>query len=462
MPTRELPVKSVGIAPCLYPMAATCLIILLCAASAMAQRKSAAPAPPPPPASASTAAPAVLTLQDALDRARQYSPGFRAAVVAAQIAHQDTVQARARFGPSVLFTSGYLYTAGNGTIASRFIANNGVHEYIAQGIAHEDLFNGTLIAGYRRAEALESLQRAQQEIAQRGLAATVTGNYYALVVAQREYATAQRGAREARDFLDISRNLEKGGEVAHSDTIKAELQLRDKQRALEEARLAMNRSRLDLAVLLAPGLDQNFTVVDDLATLPPLPPMADVQNMAARNNPEIRAAVAALHAANDNILDARSGYLPTITFDYYYGIDANHFATYTDRVKNLGYAAMATFTLPVWNWGATHSRVRQALLARQQARTQLSFTQRSLLANLQGAYDEAGAARNELTSLERSTELAAESLRLTTMRYQAGEATVLEVVDAQNTLIAARDAYDAGQMRYRVDIAVLQTLTGPF
>ena len=39
----------------------------------------------------------------------------------------------------------------------------------------------------------------------------------------------------------------------------------------------------------------------------------------------------------------------------------------------------------------------------------------------------------ELDSLNQSAELAAESLRLTTLRYQSGEATVLEVVDAQNT-----------------------------
>jgi len=53
-------------------------------------------------------------------------------------------------------------------------------------------------------------------------------------------------------------------------------------------------------------------------------------------------------------------------------------------------------------------------------------------------------------------------LRLTNLRYQAGEATALEVVDAQNTLTAARNAYYDGQTRYHVAIANLQTLTGAF
>jgi outer membrane protein TolC len=67
-----------------------------------------------------------------------------------------------------------------------------------------------------------------------------------------------------------------------------------------------------------------------------------------------------------------------------------------------------------------------------------------------------------MESLASSAEMAADSLRLTTLRYQAGEATVLEVVDAQNTLSLARNAYDDGQARFRVAVANLQTLTGTF
>jgi outer membrane protein TolC len=39
---------------------------------------------------------------------------------------------------------------------------------------------------------------------------------------------------------------------------------------------------------------------------------------------------------------------------------------------------------------------------------------------------------------------------------------VLEVVEAQTTLTTARTGYDDAQLRYRVALATLQTLTGPF
>jgi outer membrane protein TolC len=71
-------------------------------------------------------------------------------------------------------------------------------------------------------------------------------------------------------------------------------------------------------------------------------------------------------------------------------------------------------------------------------------------------------ARTEFETLRNSADVAAESLRLTTLRYQAGESTVLEVVDAQNTLTMAQNALADGQVRYRVALATLQTLTGNF
>ncbi len=121
---------------------------------------------------------------------------------------------------------------------------------------------------------------------------------------------------------------------------------------------------------------------------------------------------------------------------------------------------MATLNIPIWNWGATQSRVKQAELRRTQAKRELSLAQRKLLAEIQSLHAEAETSRNELSDLSRSAELAAESLKLTTLRYKGGEATVLEVVDAQNSFALANGGYQDGALRYRVALANLQTLTG--
>jgi outer membrane protein TolC len=123
---------------------------------------------------------------------------------------------------------------------------------------------------------------------------------------------------------------------------------------------------------------------------------------------------------------------------------------------------VAQVNVPVWNWGATRSKIKQAELRLQQARTDLSLSQRQLLANLNNFYLEANVASSQLASLKHSLDLAEESLKLTILRYQAGEVSVLEVVDAQTTVAGARNAYDDGLVRYRMALANIQTLTGAF
>ncbi|MDQ2948731.1 MAG: TolC family protein, partial [Acidobacteriota bacterium] len=154
-------------------------------------------------------------------------------------------------------------------------------------------------------------------------------------------------------------------------------------------------------------------------------------------------------------------YIPSLVLDYFFGINANVFAIHGpgDR-QNLGSVAQGTVTIPVWNWGATSSKVRAAELQLKQAQQDQQFAQRQLQASLNSFYLEAQSSRTQLESLRSSSDLAAESLRLTILRYQGGEATALEVVDAQTTLAAARNAYDDGLARYRLALATLQTLSG--
>ena len=413
-------------------------------------------------------APVVITLQDALARAKANDPQYRAAVTEFGVAHQDVVQSRAGLLPNVNYNMQYIYTQGNGTPGSpppgRYIANNGVHEYIAQGNVHQALSPG-MLAEHHAVQAAEALARAQSEIAARGLVVTVVQAYDGYVVAQRKYASAQKASAEASHFLDISQKLQAGGEVANSDVIRAKIQAQQQQRNLQDALLSMNKSRLDLAVLLFPNFEENFSVVDDLRLPDPLPAFTEVQTAAMKNNPEVHAALASLRQSDQQVKVAWTAMLPSLSADYSYGIDANQFAARgpaPDRLRNLGYSATATLQLPIWNWGAGYSKVKQAGLRRQQAHVELSAAQRQLLANLRSFYEEAETARAELESLSQSAELAAESSRLTTLRYQAGESSVLEVVDAQNTLTQARNAFDDGQLRFQVAFANLQTLTGSF
>lgn len=420
-----------------------------------------------------------ITLQDALARARQYGTQVQLANLALELAKEDRKQAKAAALPSLSGLNQFIYTEGNGTPSGVFVANDGVHIYNEQLNAHEELLNLIRRGEIHAAAAAEAVALAKAETAARGLKATVIQDYYAIAVAERKLTNAATSVAEAQHFLDITQKQERGGEVAHADVIKAQLQVSQRKRDLDEAQLAVKRAKIALAVLIFPNLQLNYEIVDDLSNISALPPLPEEAAQANTANPDILAAQATIRQARLGTTIARYAYLPSFALDVWYGIDANQFAARTDYPtpatgrstlpnyevpfrQNLGYVAQATLTVPLWNWGAIHSKVKQAGLRERQAELDLTSARKQLQGALISAYHEAQTALDQVESLRESSQLSAESLRLTLLRYQAGEATALEVVDAQTTASQARDAYDGGLLRYRTAFANLQNLTGSF
>jgi outer membrane protein TolC len=450
-------------------------ISLFCAGAALAGVAYGQAAAPANPAAGAVqqppSAPLTLTLKDALTRAQMYAPQFLSALSDANVAHEDLLQARAARRPTLSGRSDYLGTQGNGVLPSgRYVTNDGVHVYRDWAVVHQDFIAAITRTGTQRAAVNEAVFRARAEVAQRGLALTVTRAYYALLTGQRKYASAQQSLDQAKRYLDISRSLEGGGEVAHSDSVRAEIQYAAQEQAYRESKLTMDNARLDVAVLLFRELDQNFTVVDDLDLTPALPPLNEIQALAARENPTIRAAMGSVSTAQFDVTLARQAFWPTLTADLVYGIEANAFALHSTvaaapqagKLPNLGYFLTVSLNVPVWDWGSRSSKVRQAVLKRDQLNVELTAAQRSLMRDLQGFYQEAQTAREQVDSLRHSVDLANESLRLNGLRYQAAEATILELVDAQTTVTQARNAFEDALARYRLALANLQTLTGAF
>jgi outer membrane protein TolC len=435
--------------------------LLLVAAGTHAQTATATPA-------TSTS---VITLQDAIARAEKNDPGYATGVAERGAAHLDRSIARSTLLPVVTYHNQYLYTqpnglknqAGQGVAAQdapRFIANNAIREYASQGLVTETL-SAAGFADLKRADAAAAKANADFEVARRALVVTVATAYYTLVAEEASVRVAQRAQDEAQSFVDITQKLEQGREVAHADVVKADLVMQQRQRDLAEAQLAAEKARLELGTLILPDPRTPYTLADSDMVPPALPSREDAEAAASKNNPELKSALAALRLSEDEVSAARAAYLPTFSMNYTYGIDAPQFAVNgPDKVQNLGYSAFVTLDIPVWDWLATHDRVKQSELRQNVAKTQLTFTQKKLVADLDEYYSEAKVASDELASLNLSAKTAEDSLRLTKLRYSSGEATALEVVDAENAASQAETASADGAVRYRVALANLQTLTG--
>jgi outer membrane protein TolC len=453
---------------------------LLAGSTTAQQQTQAAPSEPAQPsvaleqAKGAAGPPATVTLADAIARAQKVSAQYLGTVGDASNAHEDTSQARNAMLPQASATSQFLGTEGYGPgkpTIGRFVTQDGVHVYRAWGVFKQDLSPDTYLAtGYHHAQAAEAIAKAKSEIARRGLTVTVTQDYYGLAAAQRKYVSAQAALDQAQHFLTLTKDEQNTGQAAHADVLKAQIAAEQQQQTLEDANLAMENARLNLAVLLFPTLDENFTVVDDLDTAAPMPAFSEMQDMAAKQNPQLRVAMEAVRQADVDVAAAKGAFLPSFNVEADYGIEANHFALRSVNVEfpdfgplpNLGYYVAAGVTIPVWDWGTLRSKLHQSETNREQARVELSQSQREQLADLYSAFNEATVARREVDLSAQAANDAADSLRLTQLRYQAGESTAQEVVDSQNTLTQARNSHDDAQVHYRVAIATLETFTGTF
>jgi outer membrane protein TolC len=419
--------------------------------------------------SAASAASTPISLDEAISRARANEPNFAAALAASRVSALDHSIARSALLPSVVYHNQYIYTQPNGGInqagstgaqaAPRFIANNAVREYASQAVVNETIGVKQFTA-VAQASAASAVAAAELEIARRGLVAAVVGLFYETLAADKKVAVAQMAADEANNFTTLTQQREAAREAAHADVVKAQLQQQQRERDLADATVQAQRSRLELGVLLFPDPRSPYSLV--AATTPqPLATRAEIEASATLRNPELQSALASLRASSLDVTAARAAYLPDLGLNYTYGVDAEQLATRgPDNVRNLGYSASVTLDIPVWDWFSTAHRVKQSQILRDTARVTLSATQRRLIAQLDESYAEATTAHDQIQSLELSVQTATESLRLTRLRYTAGEATVLEVVDAQNSFVATELAHEDGIVRYQTALANLQLLTG--
>jgi outer membrane protein TolC len=410
-----------------------------------------------------------ISLTAAIHRAEENEPAFAASLATQRTAKIDSYLAKAALLPSVTYHNQVLYTQPNGqtnqggqagTQASPiFIANNAIHEYTSQASINQTVglkqFADTQVAAANSARAT-----AELDIARRGLRSTVVGLYFTVSSAQSKQRLLEEALNEAQRFTDMTQKREAAREIARADVVKAQLQQQQKQRDLSDAVVASSRARLELAVLLFPDPRTPYT------TDPPLSPQVlptqdEVNRLASTNNPEIRSALADLASTNAGVTSAKAAYLPDLALNFTYGIDAPQFAKRgPENVRNLGYSISGTLDIPVWDWFSTQKRVKQSEIRRDASKVSLSATQRRLIATLEESYAEAATARAQLDLLDQSVRTAEESLRLTNLRYAAGESTALEVVDAQNTFLSVSTAQADGVVRFESALAALQILTG--
>jgi outer membrane protein TolC len=408
----------------------------------------------------------LLTLDDALRLANGLASSFQQASLNEQIAAEDVRQAQAAFLPRVSAPLSYLYTSpalgvppGTPRTPS-FIANNAIGEYQAYvNVAGDIDIAGRLRATLAKNRALLEAAHAGTEVARRALVQAVIESYYGLALATAQRSAAEQNLRAAEEFEQITSLLLSGGEVASVDLTRAQLQTIERRDELERAKANEAVAAGSLRILV--GYDFTRTIsTTDLALAAPV--AAEVQQFKVSDissRPEFTQFEAQVRAAKQEIRIARAERLPELSYSILGGFDSDSLRL--PRLKeHTGVSGAITLNIPIFDWGASRSKERQARLREQIAENERTIALRGFTEQFYSAQAQVTSAAVRIRLAGTGVTQAQSNLDASIARYRAGEAQIIEVTDALTTLAAQRLALYQAIFDYQVALAHLRQAAG--
>jgi len=407
-----------------------------------------------------------LTLEESLRLANVQASSFQQAGLNEQIAAEDVKQAQAAFLPKVSAPLSYIYTSpalgqpAGTPRAPSFIANNAVSEYQALVNVSGDFdIAGKLRASLARNRALLAAAHAGTDVARRALAQAVVEAYYGLALAIAQRVAAEGNLAAAEEFERITSLLLSGGEVPPVDLIRAHLQTIVRRDELARAQANEEITAGGLRVLVGYDFTRPISTTDLALVLPNETELDQFNSSDVSRRPEFAQLAAQLGAARQDIRIVRADRLPSLSYSMNGGFDTDSLKG--PRLKeHSGVSAAVSLNIPIFDWGATRSKERQARL-----RVQLVENERTMA--LRGFTQQFFAARAQAASAAQRVRLAREgvlqaqdNLATSIARYRSGEAQIVEVTDAQTTLVAQRTALYQALFDYQTALGRLRQATG--
>lgn len=375
-------------------------------------------------------------------------------------------QAQAAFLPKVTAPLDYIYTSpalglGPGEPRTQsFIANNSISEYQALvNVAGDIDLNGKLRATLARNRALLDAARAGTEVARRALQQATVEAYYGLALAAAERSSAEQNLAAAQGFEKITSLLLSGGEVAPVDLTRAELQTTTRLDELERARANEAVAADALRVLVGYDLARPVATTDLVMLVPTDGEVLRFSADTIPKRPEFAQFEAERRAALQDMRVARADRLPQLSYSFNGGFDTDSLRPM--RLKeHTGVSAAFNLSIPIFDWGASRSRERQAQLRLQVAENERTQAARGFAQQFNSARTQALSAATRIRLAAAGIAQAQSNLEASIARYRAGEAQIIEVTDAQTTLAAQRLAFYQAIYDYQIALAHLRQAAG--
>jgi len=383
-------------------------------------------------------------LNDIYQLARANDAALASAQASYRASMEKLPQGKALLRPSIGF-SGNLRENDSDSLGSY-----GSHQY---GLSlSQPLFRKQNLETYEQSK-LQVLQAEQSlKAAEQSLQLSVAQAYFAVLQAQDVLATAQAQKQAFAEQLAQARKSFEVGASTITDTHEAQARY-DLTRAQEiAAQNDLEAKRSALEKFINSESPELARLSEEAKLALPEPNNMDAWVKQAESDSLLVAlSQTAQEIARREVGKQKGGHLPTLDLAASYGSSRNAAAT-TGNTKS-GFIGLE-FALPLYQGGATESRVRESIALQDKARSDLDNTRRQARLDARQSFLGVLSGDAQVKALEQALVSSEAQLRSTKLGLEVGVRTRVDVLNAQQQLFTTRR--DLAAARYQTLIAGLQ------
>lgn len=319
------------------------------------------------------------------------------------------------------------------------------------GLSQTVPYPGKLKARVRVAQSDVTAMEARADADRVMLIRDVKNAYYELM-----YVTSALGIlRETQTLLLNMQRAAEARYVAGAGEQRAVLDARVEASRLSSEAAALEEQRRTLAARVASLIGSDVPVIAAAFALPPtssLPSLAELQDAAARHNPELREISAQLDARGQETVLARKEALPDFDIAVRYGQRTGR----PDMVS-----ASVSVPLPVFKRRKQDALVQAAEAELRGARADLESARNRLRAEVAARFAQLQRVRTQLTIFSQSILPEAQaSVESATASFEAGRAELYAVLQRRQQLLTYRTEYQRLLTELAQNVAELEVLVG--
>jgi outer membrane protein TolC len=309
---------------------------------------------------------------------------------------------------------------------------------------NQSIFNWESIERARSSSAQEKSAQFSYQNARELIVAVVVSNYLLVIADQSQVESAQAQRDTAKVLLEQTTDQKTAGLAAKVDVLRSDVELQTREQRLIVARNNLAKQKLVLARAIGLPAGQTFDIATEVAYQPlTTSTLEEALRQAYTSRPDYKSQIEQVRSAELQKKAASAERYPTLSAVADYGSIGTNFAANHGTVD-----AAAELRLPVFQGGKVHgdNLVADSVVAG--ARQRLEDLRAGIDQEVRDAFLDLQDTSQEVSVEKNAVRLATETLEQSRDRFSSGVTDNIEVVQAQESLADANDAYISSLYRY--------------